>query len=311
VVSTNGAGAVGWLLFVGSSVHVASTGCLFFLPEVRSVARGHPCRYWWVPSGLIALAALISAVLSPSRLAWLPLVFFAWQFWHYQKQNLGMAALAAASHRVVRLTSSERLAIRLAGMAGLAGLVARPGLLGLDVHSPLGAMWAVAVALCVVSTGYGLVLLAGRRPPERPAAFSAVFVLSLVFWVPMFVFASPYAAVGGMTIAHGFQYLLLVGLVLAGPSSGHRRVVSVGLGLNTALLGGALLSWASHLHAAPPSLRVLFGAYVGVAMAHFVVDGGLWRGRSPGTRALLAARVPYLVSAGVVPVAGGSADVIG
>ena len=33
--------ALAWLLFVGSSVHVASTGWLYTLPEVRRHAREH------------------------------------------------------------------------------------------------------------------------------------------------------------------------------------------------------------------------------------------------------------------------------
>ena len=33
-------------------------------------------------------------------MAWLLLAYFGWQFFHFQKQNLGMAALAASVHRV-------------------------------------------------------------------------------------------------------------------------------------------------------------------------------------------------------------------
>src|SRR5579863_1058539 len=140
---------------------------------------------------------------------------------------------------------------------------------------------------------------------NRPPAFSALYVLSLLFWAPMFIFRSPFAAVGGMTIAHGLQYLLMVGLVLAGPRSTSAPLVRVGVGLNVALLAGALLSSASHLHGSLGPLRVLFGAYVGVLTVHFVMDRRLWRLRDPAVRALLASRVPYLIPGRVVPAAGG------
>lgn len=210
-------GALGWLLFLGSSVHVAATSCLFALPEVRSVACRNRMVFGWVPLGLIGMVALLSAAASPSSIDVVLLATFAWQFWHYQKQNLGMVALGAASDRVPALTGSERWAISSTGAAGVLGLVAHPRLLGLNLYPPSDPAWVTATALLVASTCYGLTLLARRPGPDRPAPFSVLYVLSLLFWTPMFLFESPFAAVSGMTIAHGFQYLLLVGLVVTGP----------------------------------------------------------------------------------------------
>jgi len=310
-IASSRSGALGWLLFVGTSVHVAATGCLFVLPEVRLIARRNRLRVSVVPSGVISFAALVSVLVAPSRMALPLLAIFAWQFWHYQKQNLGMAALAAASHRVAALIPGERRAIRSTGAAGILGLVAHPRLLGLNVRLQLEPMWVMAELLLVASACYGLALLASRAGSDRPVAFSAVFALSLLFWTPMFLFESPYAAVGGMIIAHGIQYLALVGSVVVGPTVGSCRLERVVLALGAALLAGALLSWSSHLHTSPSSLRVLFGAYLGVLMTHFIIDGRLWRLRDPLASAFLAARLPYLLPARVVPVAGGSADGIG
>ena len=53
-------------------------------------------------------------------------------------------------------------------------------------------------------------------------------------------------------------------------------------------MGGALLSGASHLHGFPPAIRLVFGAYLGVVTAHFVIDAGFWRMRDPFPRAFLA-----------------------
>lgn len=300
-------GALGWLLFLGSSVHVAATSCLFALPEVRSVACRKRLVFGSVPLGFIGMVALLSAAASPSSIDVVLLATFAWQFWHYQKQNLGMVALGAASHRVPALTANERRAIGSAGAAGVLGLVAHPRLLGLNLYPPSDPAWVTATALLVASTCYGLTLLARRPPPDRPAPFSVLYVLSLLFWAPMFLFDSPFAAVSGMTIAHGSQYLLLVGMVVTGPGSRSRRFVRAGLALNVALLVGALLSWSSHLHRSPGPLRLLFGAYVGVLVAHFIVDGSLWRLRTSSARSLLGARAPYLIPR-VGSAADGSAD---
>jgi hypothetical protein len=119
-----------------------------------------------------------------------------------------------------------------------------------------------------------------------------MYLMALLFCLPVFVFGSPYAAVGGMTVAHGMQYLLLVGLVAAGSGA---RLVRLAALCNVALLGGVALEKASHLHGAALAERPLFGAYLGVVMAHFVIDAGLWRLRDPFPRAFLARHVPYLV----------------
>lgn len=304
--------ALAWLLFLGSSVHIAATAWLYTLPEVRAYASEQPLRYAWIPLGLVLAGAATAALLSPAVMAWLLLAYFAWQFFHFQKQNLGMAALAASSQRVAPLRPAERRALLGAGGSGIVGLLAHPGLLQLGVHPGTGALPTVAAAMFAVSVGFGLVAL-GRRPAaDRPPGFCAMYLMALLFSLPVFVFRSPYAAVGGMTIAHGFQYLLLVGLVAAGNRRGTSRFLSVALFCNIALVGGALLSGASHLHAFSPLLRLAFGAYLGIVMAHFVIDAGFWRMRDPFPRMFMTSRVPYLIpSRPGLPAADGSPGDIG
>jgi len=282
-----------WVLFVGSSAHVASTGWLYTLGDVRSYTASRPLRLRWVPAALLLSGALAAALLPPARFAWLLLPFFGWQFLHFAKQNLGMVALAASCADVVSPRPAERRALLAAATAGIGGLIARPALLQLRVDPRLGALFPLAAAAFGVAVVAGVALLMRRPPAQRPAGFTVMYVMALLFSVPVFVFGSPYAAVGGMTAAHGMQYLLLLGLVAAG--SGGRLVRVAVLG-NVALLGGAVLERASHLHGAAPAERLLFGAYLGAVMAHFVIDAGLWRLRDPFPRAFLARRVPYLVS---------------
>jgi hypothetical protein len=290
--------ALTWLLFTGSSAHVASTGWFYTSAPVRAHMRQHLARYLWVPLGLVAGAGALAAGLSRPALEWLLLAYFGWQFFHYQKQNLGLAALAAASHRAASLTRGERRALVAAGLAGICGLLAHPGLLQLSVAPVLARGFPLALLAFAAATGAGLWLLARRPRADRPAGLCAVYASALGFWLPVFVFGSPYAAVAGLTIAHGLQYLLLVGLVADGGRRGTGRVLPLAALGNIALIGGALLSAASHLHSAPPAGRVLYGGYLGVVMAHFVIDGGLWRMRDSFPRSFLAARVPYLLPGG-------------
>ncbi|HTW00333.1 MAG TPA: hypothetical protein VMF87_08520 [Streptosporangiaceae bacterium] len=293
-----------WLLFVGSSVHVASTGWLYTLPEVRGYARQRPVRLVVVPAALISAGAAAAALVSPAVLTWCLLPYYGWQFFHFQKQNLGMAALAASSQRTGPLRPAERRAIMTAGFAGIAGLLAHPGLLQLRIGPGPGwlypgdhAVFIGAAAVFAAAVGAGLAATATR--PRGPGAykFRIVYLVSLGFFAPVFACDSPYAAVGGMTIAHGLQYLLLLGLVAAGnPRTRGRTLRLAALG-NVALAGGLALSAASHLHGAGPAGRLVFGAYLGAVMAHFVIDAGMWRLRDPFPRAFLAARAPGMLSA--------------
>jgi hypothetical protein len=293
-----------WLLFVGSSVHVASTGWLYTLPEVRNHARQHPARLVLLPAALILAAAVLAGALSPATMAWCLLPYYGWQFFHFQKQNLGMAALAASSRRAMPLRPVERRALMTAGYAGIGGLIAHPGLLQLKLNPGLGLMYPVAAVAFAAAVAVGVIAVARR--PGGGVAFRAVYLTSLCFFGPVFAFGSPYAAVGGMTIAHGLQYLLLVGLVAAGNGQLPGRGIRLAVLCNVALIGGAALSAASHLHGAALAGRLAFGGYLGAVMAHFVIDASLWRLRDPFPRAFLASRVPGLLSAARVPAPDGS-----
>jgi hypothetical protein len=307
--------ALAWVLFVGSSVHVASTGWLYTLRDVRSYAAARPVRYLWLPVALIASGTILAATLKPAVVTWLLLPFFGWQFFHFAKQNLGMVALAASSSRVPSLSRAERRVLIASGLAGIGGLLAHPALLQLPVNARLGPLFPGCAAAFCIAVAAGAVLLLRRPATHRPAGFCVMYLIALLFSLPVFVFASPYAAVSGMTIAHGMQYLLLMALVAAGGSSSAAggsgnvtaggsgnvtagqagRVAAVAVLCNIALLGGIGLEQASHLHGAGPAGRLLFGAYLGVVMAHFVIDAGMWRLRDPFPRAFLTPRVPYLL----------------
>lgn len=290
--------ALSWLLFTGSSVHVASTGWLFVLPAVRDYVRQHKLRCVWIPASLIGVAAITAAMIKPAAFQWLLLPYFFWQFYHYQKQNVGMAALAAASSRIRPLNRPERYSLAGAGIAAIGELADRPHLLGLRIG--LAAPWlgVAASAAFAVAVAAGVLALAARPAAARPAGFTAIYLTSLLFGLPAFVFASPYAAVGGMTVAHGLQYLLLISLIASQARSS--RMVRLALLANIALIGGMLLSAASHLHNSSPAGRLIFGAYLGVVMAHFVIDAGIWRMRDPLARKFVTESVPFLIPAPAV-----------
>lgn len=139
-----------------------------------------------------------------------------------------------------------------------------------------------------------------RRPPEaRPPHYWVVYGMSLVFWVPVMLFRSPYAAVAGLTVAHGLQYLLLVGLVAAGPRESPTGVPNIMALVVVVCVLGSVLSLTSHLHGGAGGLRFLYGAYLGIVMSHFVIDARMWRLRDAFPRHLVRSRIPWMLPASV------------
>ena len=130
--------------------------------------------------------------------------------------------------------------------------MARPSLLQVPVRPVLAPLFPVAAIAFGIFVAAGVWCMARRAASQRPAGFCAVYLMSLVFSLPVFVFSSPYAAVAGLTVAHGFQYLLLMGLLAAGGPRGARRLAGLAALCNIALLGGAALSVASDQLAANP-----------------------------------------------------------
>jgi hypothetical protein len=283
-----------FLLFAGSSAHVASTAWFYTVPEVRGHMLRHPARYVWTPLALLAGAGAAALLIPRVAVYWLLLGYFAWQFFHYQKQNLGIAALAASALQVPPLSKAERRALIASGLAAIGGLLARPGLLQLPIRAILARFFPVAVAGFAIAVAVGIWFLARRAARHRPAGFAVAYVTSLAFGLPVFVFRSPYAAVAGLTVAHGLQYLLLMSLVAAGSGRG-RRALHLAALANIALLGGAFLAVASDQLRDTGAGRMLFGLFAGAVMAHFVIDAGLWRMRDEFPRGFLSRRLPYLL----------------
>jgi hypothetical protein len=285
--------ALVWLLFVGSSVHVGSTAWFYSVREVRAHMRHHLGRYAVVPASLVAGCAVGAAFLTDRQITWVLLGFFAWQFFHFQKQNLGVAALAARAQRTPGLTVLERRALVLTGVGGIVGLLGHPDLLQVAGAHRFDLLFVAGAA--IFSIGAVMGVAAAVRRHNRDTVFTVVYAVSLLFFLPVWLFASPYAAVAGLTIAHGLQYLVLMGLI-ASARTGDRPVgMSVLILVNVALLLGIALNRMAHLHGHPGLGQALFGVYLGLSMAHFVIDAGLWRLRDEFPRTFLTARLPFLL----------------
>jgi hypothetical protein len=272
---------IGVLVVVAYAGHVAATGWLWSVPEVRRTVRTHRIRLVGVPVALVAAAAVLAVVVPGQLLGYALLGFFGWQFSHFRRQNLGLVQLIAAKWAAEPLTQGERRLIALVGWCSIGGLIARPSLLGVPtavlpppVTGPLFDLAIMAYATCTIAA---LTVTLRRR---RAAPVAAAYLMAVLFVAPVFLFQTAQAAVAGMVVAHGLQYLWMVRCRsrqarVTESRTGWQSTLAV---IAVAVVGGSSLEAISEVHSAQGSgLRVLYGAYFGIVMGHFVVDGTLWR----------------------------------
>lgn len=282
----HGAGAgtpalFGALVVVAYAGHVAATGWLWTVPDVRRTVAGRPLRLVALPAVLVLVASAAAVLLSRSLLQWLLLGYFAWQFRHFQRQNLGLVRLIGARWHAEPLARRQRGLVSLAGWCGGAALLAKPSLLGLSsvvvppyVARVVGGAAAVGFATCVV------IAVCTVSSWRRPGPVTAAFIASVVFMAPVFVCRSPVAAVSGMVISHGLQHLWVV--TWRSHEARHpdgagvwRTAAAVAV---VAVVGGVVLEAMSELQPAGAfGLRLAYGAYLGIVMAHFSVESVIWR----------------------------------
>jgi hypothetical protein len=290
------------LLFVGYAMHVAASGWLIRFREVRACARRHRVRFMVIPPLLVVAGASLVPFLDTAVLECGLEAFFAWQLFHYTKQNVGIASLAFTSHGAGSLRVGERRSIMVAGWCGVGAFVARPALLNLRAVPSSPVLFHAATIGFVVAVVGGVIAFARRPAQARSFWLGAGYAVALCFTAPIYLVNAPYGAIGGMTIAHGLQYLILVSTIAVGPSGERKRWSTIGTLIVVTLVGAAAIHATSHLSASMGGARSIFGLYLGIIAAHFVTDAGLWKLRDPAARAFVNRALPDLVRVTSTPV---------
>jgi hypothetical protein len=250
---------------------------------MHSHFRARPLRYLIVPALLIAASAALFQFTSSSIRPWLLAAFFCWQLWHYQKQNVGLLSFVAAGTDGGPLSAWERRTLMLAAIAGILGFfsLAKIGLSAFAAETAwLHRVGAAVYLLVPVALGVAIAKTPALRTNMLRLAF---LVLGSAFFLPTFLFSDAISATLSYAMAHGLQYLVFMGVV----SLGHRNpIASVFLLLGLATIGALGLNAA----VLAPDISdftwgfAAYGAFLGVVMAHFVLDAGIWRLREPFQR---------------------------
>lgn len=251
--------------------HVGTTLVFYFDRDLERDVD----RFVLAPLAAVGVALAVGFVAPEAWLPYLVAAFLGWQLHHFTRQNLGCLAFLCRARRMPGPTPRER---RMLDLTTIAGVCAIPSALvdlpGGDVLAMVGLVVLGAAAV------QGWLAARGAHDPIKSVALG----FAVVFYLPLFLFA-PGPALLGYALAHGAQYVLMVGHI---PTA---RRAALGLVAGFVVIG-LPLHWAM-THTSQP---VVFGLFYGVTAAHFLIDAATWKMRTPEQRAYMRRRFAFLSS---------------
>jgi len=283
------------MAFLATGFHVALTSYFYVDPTLREFRQSHRIRFVAAPIAICLASGAVGYFLSPS-LGWLILFFFIWQLYHYQRQNFGVLAFAAAVLGVRRASLLEQSTVEMAGYAGILGYLATGHQFG---GTPIGHISAVLM-IAAQGTQLAALAIAGycwwrRVRTEGLSWYSPWHVLCTSFFLATFLQSDPNFAFSTYAFAHGLQYVVFMFVLassraqnprLHGPSALILAILGVFGSLILLLLGDrGLFAFSSD---------VAFGIYTGLVMTHFVIDASVWRLSEPFQRSYVRDGFPMI-----------------
>ncbi|HET6975720.1 MAG TPA: hypothetical protein VFI24_05330 [Pyrinomonadaceae bacterium] len=274
-------------LFLGTA-HVPATLFFYFDKKFSGIIRKHPVRYIYVPIFLIVVTGLVFAFTNPITQAFALLFYWAWQAFHYGRQNVGIYAFASIAETGTAPRKEEKLAIEfgtilaILGTFKLLGTAVAPAYLhrAFDLFYQLGliAFFAVPVFSLVVYIKY-----------FKHTTFlkSCLFFTSVFFFAPVFISTDNNIGFLSYAIAHGLQYIIFMTVISANTNGDSTYSYKSLIQLSVLLLLVGFAFWrvadlrdfelVKSTWAYARVADFLFGAVLGATMSHFVVDAGAWR----------------------------------
>jgi hypothetical protein len=308
------------LLLVGG-IHVAATLILYvdrtFLPSVLD----NKARYVYAPLATIVGAGVLFALGGRGVQVAAYLVLWAWQTYHYGRQNVGVYAFAgiAGGWRPLPL---ERRVLDLVAICAILGTFE---VLAKEAASPalyplFDGLYRLGTVAFLGTLAFSLYVCLRHR---REFSWSrGVFFFTLVlFFAPMFMSTNVDVAFFSYAVAHGAQYLMFMTAASVGLAArGGRRGIALPMVVPAVLLVGfgVLGSRADDLKAlalagSSPWLGTvadfLIGTVLGTTIAHFIVDAEAWKLSRPAARRYVTERFRFLFEAAAPRVAAAPAAV--
>ena len=293
------------LVFFGTA-HVQAT--LFFYtdkPFLRLVRENKP-RYVYLPLLLIVGTGLVFLLAGTLMQTYVLFFYWAWQAFHYGRQNVGVYAFVSISETGKSAPKPERLCLEAATYCGMLGTlkVLGMGIAPIYLRGVFDFLFQAGFYLFLVLLAFSLFIYL-KNLGEATATRTLFFLTLILFFFPMYLSHNPNVTFLSYAIAHGMQYLVFMTVVSANTdrSALRKRLNNVlKLGACVLFVGFAFMYWArlkefDLVRSSAILLKLLdflAGAVLGTTMAHFVIDAGAWRLTKASTRAYVKDRFGFV-----------------
>ena len=294
------------LLFVGTA-HVPATIYFYLDKDFSGIIKHHNARYVYFPIFLTIVTGFLFAFANTTVQAYILLTFWAWQAFHYGRQNVGIFSFISIATRGTPPDKFERIVIDLGTYCGVVGTFQ---ILGIAVapnylHPFLHSLYRFGGMVFVVVLFVGILVY--LKNWKRTNLLLTIFYFTLVcFFLPVFLSTDMNVAFYSYAIAHGAQYMVFMTVVsLHSDPPGSRSSQIRNLAKLLLVIGvvGFLFYRAIDLKTIEffvvhvSLMRIvdfIVGAILGATMAHFVIDAGAWRLSKPLQRMYIGKRFAFV-----------------
>jgi hypothetical protein len=275
-------------LFLGTA-HVPATLFFYADKDFSSIRKSHRVRYILVPILLIVATGLVFAFASFTVQAFALLIYWAWQAFHYGRQNVGIYAFASIAETGRAPKKAEKIAIdcgtvlAILGTFKVLGTAVAPAYLrvSFDYLYQIGFLSFFALAVFSVAVYF--------KYFQNTSLFKTLFFFtSVFFFAPVFISTDNNIGFLSYAIAHGLQYIIFMSVISVNSGDKVRPALykNVAVFLVFLLLVGFAfwrvndlreMGFVKNTWAYARIADFLFGAVLGATMSHFVVDASAWR----------------------------------
>lgn len=286
---TSLAGIKAVFLFLGTA-HVPATLFFYIDKKFSQIIKKHAVRYIFVPFVLIIVSGLLFAFANTITQAFVLLLYWSWQAFHYGRQNIGIYAFASIAETGMAPRKEEKLAIEFGTILAILGTFK---ILGTAVtpdylHHTFDLFYKIAWVAFFAVPIFSLVVYI-KFIKNTTFLKSSLFFTSVFFFLPVFISTDNSVGFLSYAIAHGLQYIIFMTVISATATGNPTQSYSY---KSLAQLAGLLLvvGFAFWRVADLKEIEIvkstwayarvadfLFGAVLGATMAHFVVDADAWR----------------------------------
>lgn len=294
------------LLFVGA-IHVPATLLLYVDKDFLRLIPTNRMRYLYLPIVLSIGSGLIFAFGSLVSQAYLYLIFWTWQAYHYGRQNIGVYSFASIAQGW-RPRQTEKRVLQVATACGVCGTFK---ILGMGIapdylHGMFDVLYRAGYWAFIGVLVFSIHVFVKNRKDFSltKAIFFFTFVL---FFFPIFLWNNIDGAFFSYAIGHGIQYMVFMTVlsINIGKNGDRRRDLSRSMmAVGTlVMLAGMVGYYATDLRGGDwlggsvtwsRLLDFMVGIGVGTTIAHFVIDAGAWKLSQSSTKDYVAKRFVFL-----------------